>query len=101
MKTNNFFHSAPAWISNLLAAVLTLLITINQIGPDIADLFDILNCQKCIEIVQKVLAVVAILLSILKIIKRRKPDDTHDNFSFESMDDYLDPNKRQLQPPKN
>lgn len=75
MKTNNnFFHSAPAWISNSLAAVLTLLITINQIGPQIADIFDILNCQKCIDIVQKVLTVAAILLSILKIIKRRKPD---------------------------
>lgn len=88
MKKNNFYHSAPPWISNLLAAVITLIITISQIGPLLTDLFDILDCQQCIQIIQKVLSVIAVILAILKIIKRRKPKD---DLSFKGMDDYLYP----------
>ncbi len=67
MKLINFFQPAPHWITNSLTAVITLLITINQIIPQVSNLFGILDCQSCIATCQKILAIVAIILSILKI----------------------------------
>jgi hypothetical protein len=67
MKATNFFHNAPPWVNNSLAAILTLLLTIDQIAPQVTDLFNLINCEPCIGWFKTILKLAAIILSILKI----------------------------------
>jgi hypothetical protein len=73
MKTTNFFHNAPPWVNNSLGAVLTLLLTIDQIAPQITDFFNLINCEPCIDWLKKILAFVAIVLTVMKIFMKAEP----------------------------
>jgi hypothetical protein len=72
MKVKNFFSLGPPWVSNTLSAVLSLLLLINQLGPQIAELFGILNCQTCLTLFTQILAVIAVILSMLKLMLKAK-----------------------------
>lgn len=78
MKATNFFQNAPPWVNNSLAAILTLLLTIDQIAPYISELFGIIDCQPCISYLQKALSIVAVILSVLKIFMKAEPKMVYD-----------------------
>lgn len=63
---NNFLKSAPAWISNTFAVLVSVLIFLNTIGPSVLQLFTDVNCQECITIANTVLGSVATVLGFIK-----------------------------------
>lgn len=73
MKATNFFHNAPPWVNNSLGTVLTLLLTIDQIAPQITHFFNLINCQPCINWLKKILALVAIILTFMKLFMKEEP----------------------------
>ncbi len=80
---NNFLKSAPPWLSNLFAIVLTALVFVNTIGPDVIKLFTDLDCQSCIAIANTVLGVSGTILGILKAFSASSTSDSNitDNIS--------------------
>lgn len=58
----NLFKNAPAWVTNTFAIVLSLLLFINTIGPDLLKFVTDIECQPCIHVVNVVLGVVGSVL---------------------------------------